>query len=1373
MPRLSKIGAACLAAFGWTGLSSVTASYLVVAGGAGGGYDAGGGGGAGGFRTGTESLNPTLSYSITVGAGGAGGNGGNGVSGSNSVFSTITSAGGGGGGQILTAGINGGSGGGGGADASNTGPFAGGSGNTPSTSPSQGNNGGAGAKSNGTDTAGGGGGGANAVGGTGNNYLNSPAGGGAGGAGTSSSITGSSVTYAGGGGGGGYTDSSPNIRPGGTGGTGGGGTGGSAGGSRGTAGTANLGGGGGGGAGAVGIGGQGGSGVVIISYVGAQQFGGGIVTSSGGSTIHTFNTSGTLSPLSSLTASCLVVAGGGGGGGGLNSSSVGAGGGGGAGGFRTGSSITIDTNSIYVVTVGGGGNGALSSGVVDATNGSNSVFFSVTSAGGGKGGSYDNGGLLTQGGNGGSGGGNGYSNITTAGQGNTPSTSPSQGNNGGLHAGGGAAPAYGCGGGGGAGAVGDVGTTSVGGNGGAGSTSSISGSAVTYAGGGGGGADILGSAGGTGGAGGGGNGSNSTDGSAGTANLGGGGGGGGNPSSSGTSNGGGGGSGVVVISYAGATQLMAGGTVTVSGGNVIHTFTSSGFLTPIVLTTNSLRFRSSASAYLNRTPPVASNRKTWTWSAWVKRGGLSSNQSLFAVNATGDYQEFRFTSSDNLRLILDAAANNYAVEVPTVVWRDPAAWYHIVLAVDTTQATSTNRVKIYVNGIQQTVSAVSGFSFPAQNFDTYVNATLPHAIGNFNYLNSLYFDGYMTEINFIDGLALTPSSFGTTSDLGVWQPIRYGGSYGTNGFYLKFTDTTNTTTLGYDSSPNSNNWTTNNISLTAGSTYDSMTDVPTLTSATAGNYATLNPLMFRLSNTPGATLSNGNLTATHTPSGYGTYVFSTIMADGNKFYYEMTATSVIGGMSVGIDGGLGVNSSEAARVVYLNTGGKRVNGVASAYGSSYTTGDVIGVELDLVNGTITFYKQTGGTGSFVSQGVASSSIGTTTPYFTFGESDTGSVANWNYGQRPFNNSSPPSGFVALNTFNLPAPPSGIGTTAATLANKYMNVVTYTGNGTASARSITGVGFQPDWVWGKGRSVAAQHNLFDAVRGVGNRLISNSTGAESSNNSFGYLSSFDSDGFSTSAGSTNNENWNETSATYVAWNWKANGAGSANTVGTIASTVSANTTAGFSIVTYTGNATSAQTVGHGLGVTPTFFILKSRGTQVWNVYSLAGGATGNTILQLNDIDGLVTGSNISLTASSTTIGFGSAAQVNGSSVNFVAYVFAPVAGYSAFGSYTGNGAADGPFVFTGFRPRWIMFKQTSSSGAGWLIYDSARNTYNLVDLYLQANQSNAEAGNSTDNPLDFLSNGFKLRYSNSATNQNGATYIYIAFAENPFKYANAR
>ena len=987
MPRLSKVGAAALAAFGWTGLSSVTATYLVVAGGGGGGSDHAGGGGAGGYRAGTESLNPTLSYTVTVGAGGTGGSASAGGNGNNSVFNTITSTGGGGGGSGTgtITGSSGGSGGGGGSTNGSGG--AGGAGNTPSTSPSQGNNGGTGPTGGSLNRAGGGGGGASAVGVNGNvstTYGTA----GAGGAGTANSISGSSVTYAGGGGGGNRTVATPGA--GGAGGAGGGGAGGGPSPGTGTevgaAGTANLGGGGGGGANAGG-GGRGGSGIVIISYAGAQKFGGGVVTSSGGNTIHTFTTSGTLVPVTPISASYLVVAGGGGGG-----YDIGAGAG--AGGLLSGSGLTLDANSIYTVTVGSGGARATSA--VVGSNGTNSVFSAISTAAVGGGGGASNGGTYN-GSSGGSGGGGaitGTGGAGTSGQGN---------------AGGNAGGGIGGGGGGGAGAVGATGTALQAGAGGAGSTSSISGSSVTYAGGGGAGGygavSLVAGAGGSGGGGAGGG--TGAAGTAGTVNTGGGGGAGGQ----GVGGGGNGGSGIVIISYAGATQLMAGGTVTISGGNVIHTFTSSGYLTPLKLVNNSLRFRSSASAYLNRTPASASNRKTWTLSGWVKRGSLGGNQRLFyaGVVSTGAGLATQiYFAGDNLAYNdVNLTVANLAYIATTQVFRDPAAWYHIVISVDTTQATASNRVLIYVNGVQ--VTAFSSASYMTQNLDTQVNAAVVHDIGKDNG-GSSYFDGYLTEINFIDGQALTPNSFGTFNSYGVWQPITYGGSYGTNGFYLPFTNNASTTTLGYDFSPNGNNWTTNNISLTAGATYDSMTDVPTLTSATAANYCVVNPL----DNALGASITNGNLQVTSSGASWKT-VRSTFALTTGSWYVELTSTtgtgngnSFIGIVPMGVTLPQPVGEGSATSWGYSSNGNVYNNGsVISATGVTWSAGTTVAMTFD--GSTLKFYNA----GNLVA---TISSIPANTYAFggSFYDNNAGA---FNFGQRPFTYT-PPTGFVALNTYNL-------------------------------------------------------------------------------------------------------------------------------------------------------------------------------------------------------------------------------------------------------------------------------------------------------------------------------------------------------------------
>ena len=762
--------------------------------------------------------------------------------------------------------------------------------------------------------------------------------------------------------------------------------------------------------------------------------------------------------------------------------------------------------------------------------------------------------------------------------------------------------------------------------------------------------------------------------------------------------------------------------------------------------TKSLRFRRSASAYLNRTPASASNRRTYTWSGWVKLGSLDVARQFFGTTG-GSTQDALVFSADNQLVVFSDNASQTLLRTAQL-FRDPSAWYHVVVAVDTTQATSSNRVKIYVNGVQ--VTAFEYTQYPSQNFQGSINNNVIHYISTYDG-SAWAFDGYLAEVNFIDGQALTPSSFGMTNAAGTWSPIGYSGSYGTNGFYLPFTNTTSTTTLGYDFSPQGNNWTTNNISLTAGSTYDSMNDVPTLTSATTANYATFNGISTYTNSTSNVTYSNGNLQVTYNSADAQIGSSIRIPNISGKFYLEFTAT-----YSSSSNGFVGLFIPNGSVILQQNgvIGNFGVCTIVSTTGVGYSSGQTISFAIDAdtktatirVNNTVNTVIDFSAvpTGVFIDPAV----------WLRL----SGDSFRANYGQQPFTYT-PPSGFVGLNTFNLP---SG----NIVQGNQYFNTVLYAGNG--GSQSVTGVGFQPDWVWVKVRNSTQNHSANDSVRGPGYYLVQNATAAERFQ---GEFNSFNPDGFSLTYNAAEGD-YNASGKTYVAWNWKAsNAAAVTNTVGSISSQVSANPTAGFSIVTYTGNATSAQTVGHGLGVTPTFFILKSRGVQVWNVYSLAGGVTGNTILQLNDTSGAVTGGNISLTASSTTIGFGSASQVNGSGVNFVAYVFAPVAGYSAMGSYTGNGSTDGPFIFTGFRPRFVMFKG-SSIASNWCMLDSARNTYNLTDATLQANSSAAELTNLSD--VDFLSNGIKIRdVVTNDTNVSGQTYIYMAFAENPFKYANAR
>jgi hypothetical protein len=787
--------------------------------------------------------------------------------------------------------------------------------------------------------------------------------------------------------------------------------------------------------------------------------------------------------------------------------------------------------------------------------------------------------------------------------------------------------------------------------------------------------------------------------------------------------------------------------------------------------TNSLRFRSSASAYLNRTGGTSTSRRIHTFSFWTKYSVTGGTKVIASAGSDDNNREWLGFSDNNFYYQVKDSGNFYELGTSQVL-RDPSAWYHLMVAVDTTQATSSNRVKMYINGVQVTAFGTS--TYPPQNDDLFFNdsnggvsyiCALRGFLGTFNY------DGYLAEFNFIDGQQLTPSSFGqTSSTTGVWIPKKYSGTYGTNGFYLPFTNTASTSTLGNDFSGNSNTWTVNNISLTAGSTYDSMTDVPTLTSVTTANYCVLSPI----ASSPLISLTNGNLTAGGTDEAS---LIGTIGVNSGKWYWEVTVTSgsVTPYLGVGSNpydkSGVGSNYLLAGISWYGNAIKKAYTGTSSTSATSNTTG-VYGFALDISAGTLAYYFNN----SLVFTDTTIPTSGVTLfplNVHTNSGSNSWNPANFNFGQQPFSYT-PPTGFLQLNTFNLPTPT--IGATASTQANKYMDVTLWAGN--SSTQSITNSGsMQPDCVWIKNRTGANNHARFDSVRGATLRLYETTLDEQTETNT---LTSFNSNGFSLGSGAAVNASSNN----YVGWQWRAGGTPAVtNTAGTITSTVSANTSAGFSIVTWSGSG-AAGTIGHGLNAVPAMLITKKRTSSTdsnWVVWqkNLTGGntVTDAYYMYLNGTGGQNASGGVfykGTDITSTTFGFQSGNDnVNASGQNYVAYCFAEVAGYSAFGSYTGNGSAtgDGPFIYTGFRPRFVMWKN-STQGSQWILLDTAINTYNVSNAYLEPNTSDTE--NTANTVFDMLSNGFKIRNTGGTDfNESANTYIYMAFAEYPFKYANAR
>jgi len=474
---------------------------------------------------------------------------------------------------------------------------------------------------------------------------------------------------------------------------------------------------------------------------------------------------------------------------------------------------------------------------------------------------------------------------------------------------------------------------------------------------------------------------------------------------------------------------------------------------------NSLRTRSSASAYLNRTSGTPTSGSIFTHSFWVKRGTLGVNQSLIAGARPTNFDRIYFETGDTLFYQWNDGASNLAYVQTTQVFRDPSAWYHIVATTDTTQATASNRVKIYINGVQ--VTALTETTYPTQNSTSYFNTNAVTLNIGRSTNASMYFDGYMGEINFIDGQALTPSSFGKTDAVtGQWIPKKFAGTYGTNGFYLKFADASAATAaaIGKDSSPNGNNWTPNNISVTAGSTYDAMIDSPSLSGA-ASNYCTLNPLA------KGAqfTVVDGNLsTGTVNVGNYHQSIGSTLGVNSGSWYWEVTIPTGMttwNSRSIGIALGQGLSSPttdnamwdspnvsalrDYRAILFLTSttvrpcssiaGSVQSNGTTITLPSTAAADGVFMVALNITAGAIWFglngtWLKSATTAEIVA-GTTSNAVfsnlnsSTTTDYWFaafYNYLGASSGYGWapNFGQRPFSYT-PPSGYKSLNTFNLP------------------------------------------------------------------------------------------------------------------------------------------------------------------------------------------------------------------------------------------------------------------------------------------------------------------------------------------------------------------
>lgn len=781
----------------------------------------------------------------------------------------------------------------------------------------------------------------------------------------------------------------------------------------------------------------------------------------------------------------------------------------------------------------------------------------------------------------------------------------------------------------------------------------------------------------------------------------------------------------------------------------------------------SVRLFRTDNAKFSKTFSSAGNRRKWTFSVWAKfpdPNDTNTNQ-IFSyqqghVNHRGSFYK---GSSGVLNYQLRVGGSRKAFVTTDAQLRDPSAWYHIVLVIDSDQGSSTNRVKMYVNGVQQSVVY---YDTPTSGFDTWINSTQTLYLGAAADENGG--NMYLAEANFIDGQAYDPTYFGeTNSETGQWVPIEYTGSYTGNSFYLKFDDNSGVTatTLGKDSSGLGNNWTPSGFNV-----QDVSSDTPT------NNFCTMNAV--DKSSSTSLSVRDGALTV-YASHGFRT-TRGTFSVSSGKWYWEARliswSDSFIGitdteeYISSTTRGGENSNSA----MIRQNNGDIRTGGSNSSYGNSQSNGDILGFALDMDNGK--FYIAENGTwynsGDPVNgtnpakSGLTGRVCPSASPYdykscrFNFGQDDTFDGTETSQGNTDGNGHgkfkyAPPTGFLTLCSANLPDP-------AILLPNKHFEPLLYTGDNTSN-NQITGLNFAPDFVWLKRRDSSISHGLFDIVRGARKLLYSDSTNVE---NQYGSLHTFNSDGFRLTTGGEGNAS----GGSYVAWNWNAGDSTVTNTDGSRTSSVRANPTAGFSIVTYTGNGSSGATIGHGLGVAPQVIFVKTRTSpDHWAVYHHSIGNTKIIYLNLTNSQATSSGYWNNTTPSSSVFTVGNDNKTNKSGDNYVAYCFTGIPSYSSFGKYNGNGSSNGIYVNCGFKPALVIYKKYSNSD-NWELHDNTRDTFNPVNKSLFPNTTAAESANRN---VDFLSNGFKHRNANGNTNESGENYVYFAWAESPFKNANAR
>ena len=756
-------------------------------------------------------------------------------------------------------------------------------------------------------------------------------------------------------------------------------------------------------------------------------------------------------------------------------------------------------------------------------------------------------------------------------------------------------------------------------------------------------------------------------------------------------------------------------------------------------------FSDDDSSYLNRTSGTATSTRIFTVSVWAKRATIGTHTILNLAPLSGSTAAPTINWGASGTIQLATSGGSVMNKVTTRTYENTSKWFHIVARFDTTQSTAADRVRLYVDGDQVTEFGTN--TIPSQNTDFVLNSQVMQ-IGRATSSGSptQYLDGYLAELHYADGQSYGPDTFGLTdTSTGRWIPKSLGSiTYGNNGFRLEFANSAGQT-IGDDTSGNGNDFTVNNMAAT-----DITTDSPTQ------NHATFDPGFS--SSTMG--LTQGNLTVTDNGGTAWETAFVGIPVQSGKWYFEATvdvaglydtffgvnpldtiATNKIhfSGYS---DGSVGFQPYSSGDYVYHGNSGN--NYYQPGESTSMTNGDKIGIAYDADTGAFWAAKNN----TWISSGDPANG---TNPLFSgytagklvyFGLSNTvnGTKHSVNFGQRGFSYT-PPTGFKALQQDNLPEAKNDFA----------------------------------DFVWIKNRDQADSHQLYDTNRGRHKDLHSDNTQTEGDITD--GVQKFLNGGFEIE----DNTQVNTSGESYVSWTWHLNsGTTAANTDGsgaTLTSTVQANQDAGVSIVTYAGSSSGSKTVAHGLTEIPEMIWIKNMtDTRNWFVYHKNASYAsmvpydGNAAyyMLLNSSNARDSGNVFNNTAPTNKIFHiqdAGSLNTNGSGKNYIAYVFHSVAGFSKIGLYKGNGSSQGPYVYTGFKPSFLLVKCLSPSGRNWILWDNKRSPINPCDNVLYPDLSQAET--TSGNDMDFLSNGFKPRGTNGNYNTSSRNYTYMAFAEHPF------